>query len=79
MFSEEFDALQEQLSSTPLDDPDQDALVWQLNDIIVRTSGSTIPLVHRGGVSAISFSITGFGDPNGWDSQYWNIEEWARR
>lgn len=77
MYSEEFDALQEELSSTALDDPGQDALVHQLNDIITDKSGSTIPLVHRGNVSGISLSITGFGDPNGWDSEYWNIEQWA--
>lgn len=76
LFSEDFDAKQKVLSSTPLDDPGQDALVHELNDIIV--SWSTIPLVHRGSVSGISNSITGYGDPNGWDSEYWNIEEWAR-
>jgi peptide/nickel transport system substrate-binding protein len=76
LFSEEFDALQEVLSATPLDDPGQDAIVHELNDIIVRTN--IIPLVHRGNVSGIANSITGYGDPNGWDSEYWNIEEWAR-
>ena len=76
LFSEDFDAKQEVLSSTALDDPGQDALVWELNDIIV--SWSTIPLVHRGNVSGISNSITGFGEPNGWSSEYWNIQEWAR-
>ena len=76
MFSEDFDAKQKVLSATPLDDPGQDALVWELNDIIVKYS--TIPLVHRGNVSGISNSITGFGEPNGWDSEYWNIEEWGR-
>ena len=76
LFSEDFDAKQKVLSSTPLDDPGQDALVWELNDIIVKYS--TIPLVHRGNVSGISNSITGYGEPNGWDSEYWNIEEWGR-
>ena len=76
LISPEMDALQEELSSTPLDDPGQDALVHEVNDIIV--SWSTIPLIHRGEVSGISNSITGFGVINGWDSEYWNIEEWAR-
>ena len=76
LLSEDFDAKQEVLSSTPLDDPGQDAQVWELNDIIV--SYAVIPLVHRGNVSGISNSITGFGDPNGWSSEYWNIQEWAR-
>jgi peptide/nickel transport system substrate-binding protein len=76
LYSEEFDELQTQLSATALDDPGQDALVHQLNDIIV--GWSTIPLVHRGNVSGISNEITGFGDPNGWSSEYWNIQDWAR-
>jgi peptide/nickel transport system substrate-binding protein len=76
MFDEDFDALQEELSATPLDDPSQDAIVHELNDIIVGLS--TIPLIHRGSVSGISNTITGYGEPNGWDSEYWNIEEWAR-
>ncbi len=76
LLSPEFDELQSVVSSTPLDDPGQDALVWELNDIIV--DWNIIPLVHRGNVSGISNSITGFGEPNGWDSEYWNIEEWGR-
>jgi peptide/nickel transport system substrate-binding protein len=76
LYSEEFDALQLQLSATALDDPDQDALVWATNDIVVRSA--LIPLVHRGNVSGISLSITGYGEPNGWDSEYWNVEEWGR-
>lgn len=74
--SAEFDTLQEELARTPLDDPGQDALVHQLNDIIV--SWNIIPLIHRGNVSAISNTIDGFGEPNGWDSEYWNVEDWTR-
>ena len=37
-----------------------------------------IPLIHRGNVSGIANSIGGFGDPNGWSSEYWNIAEWFR-
>ncbi len=74
--SPEFDDLQTVLASTPLDDPGQDALVHELNDLIV--SWNIIPLIHRGSVSGISLTIEGFGDPNGWDSEYWNIEDWTR-
>ena len=74
--SPEFDALQTELSKTALDDPGQDALVHQVNDLIV--SWNIIPLIHRGNVSGISLTIDGFGDPNGWDSEYWNIEDWIR-
>jgi peptide/nickel transport system substrate-binding protein len=74
--SPEFDALQTELANTALDDPDQDALVHELNDLIV--SWNIIPLIHRGNVSGISLTIDGYGDPNGWDSEYWNIEDWTR-
>ncbi len=74
--SPEFDALQAELASTPLDDPGQDALVWAANDLIV--DWAIIPLIHRGNVSGISNEIGGLGDPNGWDSEYWNIEDWFR-
>jgi peptide/nickel transport system substrate-binding protein len=74
--SPEFDALQTELANTALDDPDQDALVHELNDLIV--SWNIIPLIHRGSVSGISLTIEGYGDPNGWDSEYWNVEDWFR-
>lgn len=73
---EEFDALYEELSQTGLDDPNRDELVIQLNDIIVDYS--TIPIVNRATVSAFSNAIQGVGDLNGWDSEYWNIEDWTR-
>jgi peptide/nickel transport system substrate-binding protein len=76
LYDEEFDELVSQLESTPLDDPGQDELVWQLNDMIVDVS--IIPLVARGDTSAISNTITGVGDMNAWDSEYWNVEEWGR-
>lgn len=76
LHSEEFDALAIQLSATPLDDPGQDAIVHELNDILVGSA--IIPLVHRGNVSGIALDITGYGEPNGWDSEYWNAEEWGR-
>ncbi len=41
-------------------------------------SGAIIPLINRASVSAISSDIEGFGELNGWDSEYWNIEDWVR-
>jgi peptide/nickel transport system substrate-binding protein len=71
-YSEEFDALQ----AMSLDDPGRNAQIHLVNDLVVRSA--VIPMIHRGNVSGISNTITGFGDPNGWSSEYWNIEEWAR-
>ncbi len=71
-----FDNLHAQLLAAPVGDPARDGLVIQLNDIIVDYS--TIPLVHRGSVSAFANSIEGQGDLNGWDSEYWNVEDWRR-
>ena len=73
----EYDALWAELATTALDDPARVSLVHQLNDIIV-TRGSTIPLINRGSVSAFSNDIDGTGPLNGWDGEYWNIEEWFR-
>ncbi|MGH8926688.1 MAG: peptide ABC transporter substrate-binding protein [Acidimicrobiia bacterium] len=75
--SEEYDALWTELSQTGLDDPARNDLVIQLNDLVVG-SGAIVPLIHRGNVSAFANSIQGVGDLNGWDSEYWNIEEWTR-
>jgi peptide/nickel transport system substrate-binding protein len=74
--NEEFDALHTELSGTALDDPARNDLVIQLNDLIV--SYSVIPLVNRATVSAFANDIQGVGDLNGWDSEYWNIEDWTR-
>jgi len=74
--SEEYDALWDQLAATSLDDPARNDLTIQLNDLL--SSSAIIPLVARGNVSAFANSIQGVGDLNGWDSEYWNIEEWTR-
>jgi peptide/nickel transport system substrate-binding protein len=75
--SEEYDALFAELEATSLEDPARNDLVIQLNDLVV-SSGAIVPLIHRGNVSAFANSIQGVGDLNGWDSEYWNIEEWTR-
>ena len=75
--SEEYDAVFAELEATSLEDPARNELVIQLNDLVVG-DGAIIPLIHRGNVSAFANSIQGVGDLNGWDSEYWNIEEWTR-
>jgi len=74
----ELDALLEELSALPPSDPAYKDTVIRINDIISAESGSTIPLIHRGSVVALSNEIKGHGELNAWDSQYWNIEQWYR-
>ena len=71
----EYDALFEQLAQTPIG-PDREALVRQLNDILVQNYYE-IPLVVRGSVSAHLDTLRGVRI-NGWDSELWNIAEWRR-
>ncbi len=77
MQSDEFDALWDETSQLDLADPAYLGNVQQLQDLMIE-SGAVIPLIHRADVSAISDSISGFGELNGWDSEYWNIEEWQK-
>ncbi|MEE9178956.1 MAG: peptide ABC transporter substrate-binding protein, partial [Acidimicrobiia bacterium] len=72
----EFDALWDQLAVTGLEDPARNDLIIQLNDLIVEYS--VIPLINRGSVSAFSNSLQGYGKINGWDTEFWNIEDWTR-
>jgi peptide/nickel transport system substrate-binding protein len=73
----DYDVLADQALTLSPTDPEYTDLVKQMQEIVVN-KGAIIPLIHRGNVSAIANSIEGFGDPNGWDSEYWNIEEWTR-
>ena len=73
----EYDDAWAELNTTNLDDPRYQELVILLQDLMVE-SGAIIPLIHRGDVSAISNTIEGFGSINGWDSEYWNIQDWTR-
>jgi len=75
MASAEYDALFQELTQTALDDPARNDIVIQLNDIVSTT---VIPLILRGSVSAFANDIQGQGELNGWDSEYYNIEEWTR-
>jgi peptide/nickel transport system substrate-binding protein len=72
----EMDALLDELLATPLDDPGRTDLIIQINDLV--SSSAIIPLVYRASNSAFSNTIENTGDLNGWDSEYWNIEEWTR-
>ena len=47
-----------------------------LNDLVVGNY-SIIPLIHRGGVSAVTNSLTGY-KLNAWDAELWNIGDWGR-
>ncbi len=72
----ELDAAIDALAAAPLDDPARTDLIIQVNDII--SSQAIIPLIYRASASAFSNTIEGVGDLNGWDSEYWNIEDWTR-
>lgn len=72
----EFDTLLDEMRLTA--DPERRIqLAIELNDILID-DGVVIPLVHRGSVSAFRNQIAGVGDLNGWDAEYWNIQEWRR-
>jgi peptide/nickel transport system substrate-binding protein len=72
----EYDATELEFRSLALDDPKRAELVIKMNDILSTTA--IIPLIHRGNVSAFANSIDGVGDLNGWDSEYYNVEDWFR-
>ncbi len=74
--SEEFDALETEAKSLPIDDPARTDLLIQMNDLV--TSEAVIPLIHRANVSAFANTIQGVGELNGWDSEYYNIQDWVR-
>ncbi len=71
----EYDVLFAELVVTPAG-PERQAIVKALNDMMVQNS-VLIPLVHRGTVSA---KVNGLENIqiNGWDTEMWNINEWAR-
>ncbi|HEX9854641.1 MAG TPA: peptide ABC transporter substrate-binding protein [Acidimicrobiia bacterium] len=72
----EFDALYAELQGTT-DFAQRKELSIQLNDMIVQ-GGAIIPLTWRGSVSAFANTLQGYGTVNGWDSEYWNVEDWVR-
>ncbi len=74
--SPELDALIDEMVAAPIDDPGRRDLVAQVNEFV--SSQAIIPLIYRANNSAFANSIENTGDLNGWDSEYWNIEEWTR-
>ena len=74
--SPEFDALSDGAKALALDDPARAATIIEMNDIV--STSAVIPLIHRASASAFANSIQGVGDLNGWDSEYYNIEDWVR-
>ncbi|MEM9564526.1 MAG: peptide ABC transporter substrate-binding protein [Actinomycetota bacterium] len=77
MSSAEYDELWAELSTTPSTDPSYLPGIQRLQDIQVEI-GAIIPLIHRANVSAWGNDIQNTGELNGWDSEYWNIQDWTR-
>ncbi len=72
----EYDAKYEELSRTT--DPDaRNELIKQLSDLVIG-DGAIIPLVWRASASAFHNSLKGWGELNGWDSEFWNIADWYK-
>ncbi len=74
--SPEYDALHEEAKALALDDPARAEKIIEMSDYV--SSQAIIPLVYRASASAFANSIQGVGDLNGWDSEYWNVEDWFR-
>ena len=70
-----YDALSAEMSKTAAL-KDRIRLAKEMNDMLMQDY-AMIPLIHRGGVSAHSNSITG-PRMNEWDSELWNIADWKR-
>jgi peptide/nickel transport system substrate-binding protein len=73
--SDEYDALYLELTQTA-DIDRRNEITIALNDLVVGNY-SIIPLIHRGSVSAVTNSLTGY-KLNPWDAELWNIGEWGR-
>lgn len=73
---EEYDAKYAELQAAT-DPEDRKALTIELNDMTIQ-GGAMIPITWRASVSAFGVDIQGVGELNGWDSEYWNIEDWTR-
>ena len=71
-----YDALHKKLTETAGIDARAE-IARQLNDMIIE-SGSVIPLVHRGRLSAHANTLGGVV-LNVWDSELWNAADWYRK
>mgnify|MGYP000185694606 CR=1 FL=1 len=72
----EYDKLVEEMSKTA-ELEKRAELAKKMNDMVVQ-SGSIIPLIHRGGVSAHANTLVGV-KMNEWDSELWNAADWSRK
>ena len=71
-----YDALAAKMSKTAKLE-DRIRMAKAMNDMLMQDY-AMIPLIHRGGVSAHSNTISGVR-MNEWDSELWNIADWARK
>ena len=71
-----YDALSAEMAKTAAL-KDRIRLAKAMNDMLMQDY-AMIPLIHRGGVSAHSNSISGVR-MNEWDSELWNIADWSRK
>ncbi|MEE2718035.1 MAG: peptide ABC transporter substrate-binding protein [SAR324 cluster bacterium] len=72
----DYDVLSNQMAKTAALE-DRIKLAKQMNDMLMQDY-AMIPLIHRGSVSAHANSLTGV-KMNAWDSELWNIADWARK
>ena len=71
-----YDALAKKMSKTAAL-KDRIRMAKGMNDMLMQDY-AMIPLIHRGGVSAHSNTISGVR-MNEWDSELWNIADWTRK
>lgn len=72
-----YDHQLDQLIAAPTE-AERIAEVQALNQRLSREDIASIPLIHRGNISAKGGDIRGVGALNAWDSELWNIAEWSR-
>ncbi len=72
----DFDAKHAAASQLALDDPARVEAIIEMNDMV--STSAVIPLIYRASASAFGNDIQNVGELNGWDTEYWNIQEWTR-
>jgi len=72
--SEEYDKLY-RAAESELDAVKRAALFIKMNDLVIQNA-VVIPVVLRPGVSAVSSKL--HVERSGWDSDFWNLENWYR-
>jgi peptide/nickel transport system substrate-binding protein len=71
-----YDKLAEELGKTAEIAP-RAVIIKKMNDMLIE-DGAMIPLIYRGRISAIGKTLAGHRH-NAWDSELWNIADWARK